>query len=316
MVRLKAAQPGKLVVVAGATATGKSDLGIELALWIEHRLGFGAEVVSADSRQVYRGMDIGTGKVTQREMRSVPHHLLNVADPKRPMWNASRFKREALRAIKGIQARGNVPILVGGSGYWIDAVALGREFPDVPMDKKLRRELAKKTVVLLEAQLRELDPARAANVDAKNPVRLIRAIEVALHARSHGAAPKKTVPPSFDVLYLVLDQPDEVLKKKIGARLKKRLAAGMVAEVRRLRENGVSAAKMSMFGLEYRFASEHIDGKYTAAEMENLLALAIWHYAKRQRTWFKRNKNAVRIDAGDKKKTLGEAKKLAQKFLL
>jgi tRNA dimethylallyltransferase len=259
-------------------------------------------------------MDIGTGKVTQKEMRGVPHHLLDVADPARPMWNASKYKAAALRALAQIQSRGNLPILVGGSGYWVDAVALGKEFPDAPMDKRFHTAMAKKSLPELVAQVQKLDPARAAQLDLKNPVRVIRAIEIALYEKSHSASAKKPAT-KFDALYLVLDLPDEALKEKIAARLKKRLAAGLIAEVKHLRSHGVSAKKMFTFGLEYRFASDFLDGKLTAPEMETRLASAIWHYARRQRTWLRRNKGAVWLDARSKKTLLHGAEKLSRNFL-
>ncbi len=318
MVKLKAAPAGKLIVVAGATATGKSELGIQLALWVQRKFGVGAEIVSADSRQIYRGMDIGTGKVTKKEMLGVPHHLLDVADPKRPMWNASKYKAAALRAISQIQSRGNLPILVGGSGYWVDAVSLGKEFPDALMDKRFHTKMAKVPLAQLVVQLEKLNSARAAQIDLKNPVRVIRAIEIALYEKAHKGMKKHTIDtaPKFDVLYLVLDLPIDDLRKKISVRLGKRLAAGLVAEVKKLRKTGVSAKKMFTFGLEYRFVSEFLDGKLTEKEMHDQLASAIWHYAKRQRTWFKRNKIAVWLSTGDKRKVTAEAKTLVEKLLL
>ena len=309
---------GKLIVIAGPTATGKSDLSVELARWVEREFGIAAEIISADSRQVYRGMNIGTGKITVREMRGIPHHLLDVANPARKMWNASKFKREAMSAIKKIQARGHVPIVVGGTGYWIDGVALNREFPDVPMNPALRRKMAKETTAEMFAQLCVLNPERAATIDRHNPMRLIRAIEIAEHGKAQSELKRgngNSQCPSFDVLYMVLNQPDEILRPRIAKRLDARLKRGMIAEVKKLHAAGVSAKRLHEFGLEYRYVSAYLAGMNSRDEMRELLAMAIWHYAKRQRTWFKRNKGAVWLDGTDLSAAASQAERLTKEFL-
>lgn len=156
----------KLIVICGPTATGKSDLAVEIARQI------GGEVISADSRQVYTDLDLGTGKITKREMRGVPHYLLDVADPKR-QFSVARYKKLADKAIRDIQKRNKTPILCGGTGFYIDAVVSGAVLPDVPPNKALRSELARKTDDELFETLKRMDPNRAETIDKHNPVRLV-----------------------------------------------------------------------------------------------------------------------------------------------
>ncbi|NOY35659.1 MAG: tRNA (adenosine(37)-N6)-dimethylallyltransferase MiaA, partial [bacterium] len=162
----------KMVVVLGPTASGKSDLAVDLARKLD------GEIISADSRQVYRGMDIGTGKVTKKEMRGVTHHLLDVANPKK-IFTVVDFKKKAERALEDIWSRGKLPIVCGGTGFYIQAITGGVAIPEVKPDWKLRNKLEKKTAEQLFAELKKLNPERAKMIDAKNPRRLIRAIEVA-----------------------------------------------------------------------------------------------------------------------------------------
>ncbi|MBU6447932.1 tRNA (adenosine(37)-N6)-dimethylallyltransferase MiaA [Patescibacteria group bacterium] len=303
--KTKNSRPAKLVVILGPTASGKSDLAVVLAR------KFHGEVVSADSRQVYRGMNLGTGKITKKEMRGVKHHMLDVAGPKQGAFNVSKFKPAAEKAINKIAAGGKLPILAGGTGFWIDAVALNHNFPDVPPNKKLRQQLDKKSAAQLFTMLQKLLPKRAAQIDRHNKRRLIRAIEIA-------KAGKNTEPqnaqPKYQALFIGLDMPDAVLREKIQKRLDARLKAGMLAEVKRLHKNGVSWKKLESFGLEYKFCALHLQNKITYQQMRELLFYAIWHYAKRQRTWFKRNKQIAWFDPR-KKTTAVKAAALIKKFL-
>ncbi|KKT08294.1 MAG: tRNA dimethylallyltransferase [Parcubacteria group bacterium GW2011_GWA1_43_21] len=233
----------KILVILGPTASGKTALSIKLAKKIN------GEIISADSRQVYRGMDIGTGKVTKKEMVGIPHHLLDVADPKR-VFSVAQYQKLANKVIADILKRDKMPIICGGTGLYIDSVIDGLILPAVPPNKKLRRDLAEKSVVELFAILKKLDPRRAKNIDSKNPVRLIRAIEI---AKQLGTVPTLKKSPQYDCLKIGIDPEPEILRTKIHDRLIMRLRQGMMAEVKKLHSQGVSWQRLEDFGLEYRY---------------------------------------------------------------
>lgn len=273
-----------VLVVLGPTATGKSALAIALA---KH---FGGEVISADSRQVYRGMDLGTGKVTPKEMAGIPHHLLDIEHPSRA-YNVERFKSDAESALTGILARGNMPIICGGTGFYIESIVHNVVRPDVPTNKKLRTALSKKSLSELQLILKALDPKRFKTVDQQNPVRLIRAIEI---ATALGAVPQlKHKPSPYRFVQIGIECPDDELRARIEKRLDERLKKGMIAEVRALRSapRPVSMRRLNELGLEYRYIALHLAGKLTKTEMRDQLATAIWQYARRQKTWFRRDKS-------------------------
>ena len=270
----------KLIVILGPTATGKSDYAVKLAKKI------GGEIVSADSRQVYTGLDIGSGKITKKEMRGIPHHMLDVANPKK-VFSVSDFKKMAEQKIDGIITRGNTPILTGGTGFYIDAIVNGNVLPEVAPNMKLRKTLDKLSLQKLLAKLKKLDPARAKTVDTKNPVRIIRAIEI---ATALGKVPKLKSKPKYDVELIGLSLPDEELKKRIHTRLLARMKQGMVREVSNLHKNGLSWKRLNDLGLEYRYVALYLQNKLTKPEMLLQLEKEIWQYAKRQKTWFKRDR--------------------------
>lgn len=301
----------KLLVIAGPTASGKSTLAICLARKL------GGEIVSADSRQVYRGMDIGTGKVTKAERRLARHWLLDVASPSR-QYSVARFVREARRTVHDIVRRGKLPIVCGGTGFWVDALVYGQSIPEVKPDLKLRARLRKLPTARLYARLQELDPARAAAIDRHNPVRLIRALEIVLttgkpvpprkngsytsflRAQSH-AGPRAHAlghewpaisteeERPFELLYLGVSRPFPELKRRIVKRLDARLKSGMVAEVRRLRSQGVSWRRLESLGLEYRWVARYLQKKIPRTYMRDGLLHDIVAYAKRQLTWWRKN---------------------------
>lgn len=275
----------KLIVICGPTATGKSDFTVQIAKQID------GEIISADSRQVYKGLDIGSGKITEQEMHGVPHHLLDITNPQNVV-SVDQYKRLAHKKIAEIIERGNVPIICGGTGFYIDAVTKGMSFPEVPRNEELRTELEQKTTEDLFALLENLDSTRAKNIDAKNRVRLIRAIEI---AKALGSVPPVKSEKLYDTLFIGLDVPDEILKEKINTRLLARVD-GILEEVQRLNEEGLSWKRMFGLGLEYRYGSLCVKGKISKEEMIATLQTEIWKYAKRQRTWFKRNKKIVWID--------------------
>lgn len=294
----------KLIAVLGPTATGKSDFAVMLAKKI------GGEIISADSRQVYTGLDIGSGKITKAEMQGIPHHLLDVANPKK-IFSVAEYKSLAEKAIADILVRGNVPILCGGTGFYIDAVANGITHPEVPPNNELRKKLDMRSTAALFTALKKLDPKRAETIDRHNKVRLIRAIEI---AKALGEVPLLVKEEKYDVLFLGLDAPDAVLKEKTQKRLLSRIEDGMLQEVKRLHENGVSWKRLETLGLEYRACAQFLQKKIDKESFIEGLRNDIWHYAKRQRTWFKKNKNIVWLDV-TKKTSEKEALKLTREFL-
>ncbi len=279
------------IAVIGPTAIGKTDFAIALAK------RFGGEIISADSRQVYCGLDIGSGKVTKREMRGVPHYLIDVADPKE-VFSVSDFVKLAEIKIEEIIERGKIPIICGGTGLYVDTLLSGLSLPEVPPNTALRKKLFKKTAAELFLILKKLDTKRAKNIDAQNPVRLVRAIEI---ATALGKVPKITYASKYKTLYIGLDTDDAQLRSNIHQRLIKRIEMGMLGEVAHLHKKGVSWQRLEELGLEYRFCAEFLQKKFSGStlkkiaynEMLEKLELAIWQYAKRQRTWWKRNKEIL-----------------------
>lgn len=272
-----------LIAIVGPTSSGKTGLSIELAQTFK-KAGIVCEVVSADSRQIYKGLDLLSGKVTKREMQRVPHHLLDVADPKRT-YSVVRFKRDAERAIADIHKRGHVPILVGGTGFYIGAVTKGIVLPEVAVNKTLRKKLEELSLEKLFSMLKKLDSVRAKTIDSKNKVRLVRAIEI---ATALGSVPPATAKPKYEVITIAIDLPDEELKKKIHTRLFARIRSGMIAEAKILHASGVSWRRMEALGLESRYCALYLQNKISKEEMLTELEKAIWQYAKRQRTWFRK----------------------------
>ncbi|MDP3975250.1 MAG: tRNA (adenosine(37)-N6)-dimethylallyltransferase MiaA [Candidatus Jorgensenbacteria bacterium] len=269
-----------LLVIVGTNASGKSALAVKLAQ------KFNGEIVSADSRQVYRGLNIGTGKLTKQEMRGIPHHLLDVASLRRT-YTVKQYQRDARRAIHAIWQRGKLPILCGGTGLYIRAVVDGVVFPEVPPNPKLRTRLARKTTAELFALLKKKDPRRAKAIDRHNPHRLIRALEI---IASLGKVPVlRPHRVAAHVFMLGVTLPKEKLAKRIAARLNARLRRGMVAEVKRLRSGGASWKRLNNLGLEYRWIARYLQGTVSKEVMERGLQRDIVRYARRQMTWFKRD---------------------------
>ncbi len=284
----------KIVVIVGPTAGGKSDLAVLLAKELN------GEVISADSRQVYRGMDIGSGKITKTEMQNVPHHLLDVASPKR-IFTVAEYKQQAERAIKDILNRGKLPIVCGGTGFYIQALVDGLILPEVKADPNLRKKLSQISANELFLILKKLDPKRAKNIDTKNSVRLIRAIEI---ATTLGKVPPLREIKRYTPLFIGLNVPQATLHARISLRLTKRMRAGMVSEVKHLLIEGVSAKRMEALGLEYRFIKRLLNKELSKAKMLQELEVAIKQYAKRQYTWFRRDKRIHWIEYRDRTKAL------------
>lgn len=265
----------------GPTASGKSSLGVFLAQKI------GGEILSADSRQVYKGLDIATGKITKKEMAGIPHHLLDVVSPKR-QFSVDDFVKMGEKTLSTILQNSRIPIVVGGTGFYIDAL-LGRiTLPNVPPNHELRARLDKKPVDELYAQLKKIDKARSKTIEPLHKRRIIRALEI---AEALGKSPVSKQEEKYDVLWLGIALPEEKLRKNIRIRLFARIRDGMVAEARQMHNKGLSYKRMEALGLEYRYLAQLLRKNITPQEFNEQLELAIVHYSKRQMRWFKRNKD-------------------------
>lgn len=274
----------KLIAIVGPNASGKSSLGVELAL------KFDGEIISADSRQVFKGLDLGSGKITPQGMEGVPHHLIDVVEPD-SFFSMADFQRLGYEAIDGIIARGHLPFLVGGTGLYVDSVTKGYELSAIAPDLNYRDELEKfSTPELYEMLLRAVPDIE---IDPKNRNRVMRVLEK-LH---DGDSVKPAASARYDVLTLGVSWDREALKKRIDERLTRREAEGMIDEVRKLRASGVSDEFLLKLGLEYRYITEYLRGEWSSEEeMLSELSLAIKRFAKRQMTWFKRDKRIVWLD--------------------
>jgi tRNA dimethylallyltransferase len=291
----------KILVVLGPTATGKSDLAVELAL------AFNGEVISADSRQVYKGLNLGTGKVTKKEMKGVPHYMLDIANPKNK-YTVSKFQIKAKKAIKDILSRGRLPIICGGTGFYIQSIVDDILFPDAPVNVELRKKLHTKTSLALFKQLTKLDPERAKQIHPNNKIKLIRAIEIAKELGFTPPLEKKSI---YDALQIGLDVSDKILKEKIHARILSRMKKGMIKEAQKLHAEGLSYKRMRELGLEYKFLSDLLEEKIDKKKFVELLDIAIFQYVKRQRAWFKRDERIKWFKPSQSSKT----KTLVRKFL-
>ena len=274
----------KLVVIAGTNASGKSGLGGELAR------RYGGEIVSADSRQVFRGLDLGSGKITPEEMRDVPHHLIDICEAG-DFFSMADFQRMAYEAIDGIVARGKLPFLVGGTGLYVASVADGYVLSNKMPDLAYREELERLSTERLYEMLQEAVPAT--DVEPKNRNRVMRMLEK-LHDGDDVTPGKE---PRYHTLRLGVTWDREVLRARIDERLERRLAEGMIEEVRGLLNAGVSVDFLKKLGLEYRMITQYLLREIeTREEMTTLLANAIKQFAKRQMTWFRRDQSIRWLD--------------------
>lgn len=297
----------KLIVVLGPTAVGKSDMAVEIALAIEgathdKKQSQKAEIVSADSRQIYTGLNIGAGKITKKEMRGVAHHCLDILSPKRrTLFSVAEFQKHANEAITGIIERGNIPILCGGTGFYIDAIVDGVILPEVKTNPELRKKLETCSTEKLIKMLSKLDEDRLKEIDANNRVRLIRSIEI---AKELGKVPKLIRQKKFDTLLIGLDMEKEKLMEKVHARAIKRLKHGMIQEAKKLHADGVSWKRMKRLGLEYGLLAEFLQNKINREQFIERLLIETWQYAKRQRTWFYKKDGIEWFTPNDTKKIL------------
>lgn len=267
----------KLIVIAGTNASGKSGLGVELAA------RYGGEIVSADSRQVFRGLDLGSGKITPEETRGVVHHLIDVVDAG-AFYSMADFQKQAYEAIDGIIARGKTPFLVGGTGLYVDSVADGYVLSNRMPDLAYRDELETRSTEELYLMLRQCVPDT--DVDPHNRNRVMRILEK-IHD-GDDVAPSRE--PRYDTLRLGVTWDRETLRRRIDERLERRLEQGMIEEVKQLLDSGVSETFMLKLGLEYRFITRYLKGEFgSLEEMKEQLSTAIKQFAKRQMTWFRRD---------------------------
>lgn len=274
---------GKLIVIAGTNASGKSNLGVQMAA------RFNGEIISADSRQVFERLDLGSGKITKEEMMGVPHHLIDVCKPG-DFFSMADFQKLAYEAIDDILSRGKVPFLVGGTGLYVNAVADGYELSDRAPDLELRAHLETfETPALYEMLLEKLP---GTDIDPKNRNRVMRALERIAADDYHPG--KRT--PRYETLKIGVSWDRETLKQRIDERLERRLQQGMVKEVEDLLRDGCSEEFLMKLGLEYRFLTRYIKGEIGYDQMVLELGNAIKKFAKRQVTWFKKDKDIHWLD--------------------
>ncbi len=297
-----------LIVVLGPTASGKSALGITLAQRLH------GEVVSADSRQVYRGLDIGTAKVTAEERALVPHHLLDVVNPNE-VYTVSQFQGDAIVAINDILARSLQPFLIGGSPHYIQAVVDNLDMPQLPPQPELRAQLEARPLADLLLELQERDSRSFETIDRNNPRRVIRALEVCIVTGRPFSELRGLANPLYRCLLLGIQWPRMVLYARIDARVDQRMQQGMMQEVQRLLAEGVSHGRLEALGLEYRFVSRWLRGDFASeAQMVERLKYAIHDFTRRQLAWFRRDNRIVWID-GDSDEMVQEAEGIVREFL-
>lgn len=277
-----------LVVVTGPTASGKSTLALRIAK------EFGGEVINADSRQVYRGMDVGTAKVPPAEQENVSHHLFDIVDPDHP-FTLQEYQQRAIEIIREVGARGNLPLLVGGTGLYIQAVVDNYRIPSVAPHAALRAQLEKKDAATLFAELVKIDPEAARTIDRANTRRLIRAIEVALLSSLSRSQASQKGEPLFSVLMLGAEVPRRTLYQRIDERVHQMIEAGLVEEVERLRAKGYDSALSSLSGIGYKELIEYLDGRGTLQEAVRKIQSHTRQFARRQLTWFRKEKRIIWI---------------------
>ena len=298
-----------LIVVAGPTASGKSAAAVELARMID------GEIISADSMQVYRHMDIGSAKITKEEMMGIPHYLIDIADPTEE-FDVVRYAHEAKAAISDIISRGKIPILCGGTGFYIQAVTRDIDFSEMGSLPKYREELAAYAAEhgneALHDRLKDIDPVSYETIHANNLKRVIRALEyykeTGMTISAHNAAERQRETP-YDLHFFVLNDDRAVLYDRIDKRVDFMMAEGLYDEVMYLRQMGLTRNMVSMQGLGYKEMLDCMDGRYELDEAVRILKRDSRHYAKRQITWFKREKDAVWIDRAD---FGGDSKRIAE----
>lgn len=299
----------EIIAVVGPTASGKSELAVEIAK------KFKGEIISADSRQIYKGLDIGTGKVAGKWIlksgkkiffyRGIPHYLIDEISPKKDS-SAGEFKNRAEKIIGDIRGRGLVPIVVGGTNFWIDALLRGIKLPSVLPDARLRRAFDRKSTAELFRMLTKLDPRRAKSIDPKNPRRLIRAIEI---ARFLGYVPRPQKALTYRTFWIGISPPTNVLKANIKKRAGRMITQGLLAETKSLIAKKIPKKRLRTLGLEYALTLNTLTGKQKKKEFASALAARDFRYAKKQLAWLKKNPDIRWV------KTKNECLGLVRKFI-
>lgn len=289
----------KLIILTGPTAVGKTALSIGLAKEI------GGEIISADSMQVYRHMDIGSAKITREEMQGIPHYLVDILEPKEE-FNVFLFQKLAKEAMEQIYANGHIPILVGGTGFYIQSVLYDIDFTENESDSDYREELERlakeKGAEYLHDMLKEVDIESAQAIHANNVKRVIRALEyhhlTGCPISEHNRREREKESP-YDFRYFVLNDDRSLLYERIEQRVDKMIEAGLVEEVRKLKEMGCSMEHISMQGLGYKEILGYLNGDYDLERAVYLIKRDTRHFAKRQLTWFRREKDVIFIQKPD-----------------
>lgn len=285
-----------LIILTGPTAVGKTKLSIELAKAVD------GEIVSADSMQVYRRMDIGSAKIRPEEMQGIPHHMIDILEPEED-FNVVIFQQKCKECMRGIYERGRIPILTGGTGFYIQAVLYDIDFTENKEDDSYRRSLEQYAFEngpeALHDLLAQADPAAAEAIHANNIKRTIRALEyhhlTGLPISEHNAKEREKSA-AYRSCYFVLNDEREKLYERIDERVDEMLSLGLVDEVKALRAGGCRRGQVSMQGLGYKEILDYLDGKCTLEEAVTLMKRNTRHFAKRQLTWFRREKNVIWID--------------------
>ena len=281
-----------LLVVLGPTATGKTKLAVQLADQLR------GEIISADSRQVYRGMDIGTGKdLDEYELseNTIPYHLIDIADPMEE-YNVSQFQNDFNRIFSEIKSSNKLPILCGGTGFYIKAVLMDFDLPTIGPDKTLRHELEDWTLEDLILELDNLSPGASIKTPVDTRRRVIRAIEVEKNREEEEGGRNKIKSKVQTPLVIGVEYPRQVIRERITKRLLERLENGMIEELETLLQNGVTHERLDTLGLEYRFISQYLQGNLTKDEMTTQLNTAIHRFSKKQMTFFRNmEKNGIKI---------------------
>lgn len=271
--------PPQIIVIVGPTASGKSDFAVELAL------SCNGEIISADSRQLYKNLDIGTGKITEEEMKGITHHMLSVYELEEEV-SVARYARDATSILLDILKRGKTPIICGGTGQYIDALISTKQIPEVKPNKRLREILEKKTTEELFKELQEKDKRRALSIDSKNRVRIIRALEI---INILGHVPEENLATFIYPTELYLMDIDRILlRERIEKRYTKRMEIGMLEEVKKIKEKGYTETSMKKFGLEYVTLLKLLNGNIGEKEAREEIITKSMQYAKRQQTWNKK----------------------------
>ena len=294
----------KILVILGPTASGKSDLAVELARQ------FNGEIISADSRQVYKGLDIGSGKITKKEMKGIPHYLLDVVQLQ-TIFTVAKFQRMANKKIKEILKKGKLPIICGGTGFYIQSIVDGVVFPKIKPDFILRKHLEALPPNKLFLMLKKLDSERAKTIDAKNPRRLIRAIEI---ATIRGKASDKTGDKflnKWKILQIGIKTDRKILRERIKKRFLARVKKGLIAEAKKLHQHDLTYKKFSAIGLAHKYLALYLRNKISKKEFIEKSIREEQKYAKRQMTWFKRDKQIKWFELGE----LPKIKKSVNAFL-